>query len=249
MKIVNRFTPRPRDKATSREEKDISGQLVRLIDVLFALVIVQGALFYRPLFAAHGQRNAPTIIALALIMYTVVRSFVDWHILMESAPYQIVTSYRPSFSRRWSRRMQVRTLELWRLYADFLIVAAYSVLLLRAHVLLSDPAAALRFFFWTFPAIFCLYLMWGELLRHASRGRQQFREGLLLIVLGVSVVLAIAYHVTANEHTFSGYGTARNVVGLLIEAGIMVVYRHFNWKQQKTIADPLEPAPSGPVER
>lgn len=233
MAILNR--PTPIQSATDPEwEKDISGQLVRLIDILFGLVIVQGALFYRSILSAHGARNAPVILALALIMYTVVRSFVDWHTFMEHHPYRISTASHPTTRPRWSPPIQVRTLDLWRLYVDFIIVATYAVLLLRAHVLLSDPAADLRFFMYLFPGVFLLYLLWGELLRLSS-GALQFTAELLLIFIGLSLALAILYNVAYDHRWLTGYGTLRNLLAVGVAALIMAGYRFLNWKQQQTV--------------
>jgi hypothetical protein len=243
-KIVYSFDPVLRDAAMNESENKISARLVELIDVLFALVIVEGALFYRPLLAAHGHRNAPAVIALALIIYTVVRSFVDWHTSMEFTPYQIITSKKCKPIQRMGSTLEVRTLELWRLYVDFLIVASYSVLLLRAHVLLDEPGAGLRFLFWGFPAVFLLYLLWGRLLGRACGGRQ-FNKGLLFRVFLAATLLAIAYNVTYDEGWLAGHGTTRNVIALLLEALIMIVYRFYNWQQQRTIKD-ARPAPGGP---
>jgi len=243
MAIVNRYTAQSRTPETSKKEADVSGQLVRLIDLLFGLVIVQGALYYRPLLAAHGHVTAPAAVALALIMYTVVRSFVDWHTLMEHAPYQISTS-----TKRPSSLVQVRTFELWRLYVDFLIVATYSFLLLRGHVLLRNPAAELKLFFWSFAGIFALYWIWGKLLLQASGEKEeQFKEDLLFLALGASILLAIVYAVVLGNKLLAGHGTIRNIIALTIAFVIMVVYRWLNWKQQRTIDDsmtPSDPAPS-----
>jgi hypothetical protein len=233
MAIVNEPDAQDRTTELLEKETDVSGQLVRLIDLLFGLVIVQGALYYRPLLAAHGHVSSPAAIALALIMYTVVRSFVDWHTLMEHAPYRIVTS-----TKRLSSLLQVRTLELWRLYVDFLIVATYSFLLLRGHVLLKTPAAHLRLFFWSFAGIFALYWIWGELLHLASGADRQFKEKLLFIALGAAILLAAGYTVAAGDKHLAGDGIERNDIALGMAFVIMVLYRFGNWKQQKTINDP-----------
>jgi len=233
MAIVNEYPPSSRTAEASQKEADVSGQLVRLIDLLFGLVIVQGALYYRPLLAAHGHVTAPATVALTLIMYTVVRSFVDWHTLMEHAPYRIMTS-----TKRPSSLLQVRTLELWRLYVDFLIVATYSFLLLRGHVLLKTPAAHLRLFFWSFAGIFALYWVWGELLHLSSGEERQFKEKLLFIAVGAAILLASGYTATVGDKHLAGDGIKHNDIALAIAFAIMVLYRFGNWKQQKTINDP-----------
>jgi hypothetical protein len=235
MVFVLKPDPTPSTPKSEKRQRDVSGQLVRLIDILFGLVIVQGALFYRPILAAHGTRNWAVVLALALVMYTVVRSFVDWHTLMERNSYKISTSTAISL-RPWLRgALQARTLDLWRLYVDFVIVAVYSVMLLRAHVLLGSPAAGLRLFFWLFPGLFLLYLAWGELLRLRT-GTQEFEEGLLLAAIAASGSLAALYNVAYASGWLADHGMARNIFFLTTEFVIMVLYRCFNWEQTPTTA-------------
>jgi hypothetical protein len=243
MSITSHLDPEPRNERNTAQEKDVSERLLDLIDILFGLVIVEGALYYRSILAAHGHRNLPVVIALALIMYTAVRSFVDLHSLMEYAPYQIMTE-EPRSCQWLCEPVKLRTLELWRLYTDFLIVAAYSVMLLRAHALLDDQAAGLRFLMWSFPALVVLYLFWGELFRQ-SAGRQQFKVSLLVWTLVGSIVIAIAYNLTWDLKLLAGHGTLRNVIFLALEAALMCGYRSRNWRQQLTIATarPRLPAP------
>jgi len=239
MRITDRFPSESRtDEQTDTEER-VSDRLLNLIDILFGLVLVEGPLAYRSILTAHGHRNLPVVIALLLIVYTAVRSFVDWHVLMEYAPYQIMTEESRKL-RLLCEPVRLRTLELWRLYLDFLIVAIYSLMLLRAHVLLDDQAAGLRFLMWTFPALFVLYLLWGALYRQAT-GPQQFNKRLLLLALLGSCALAIAYTVVWDKHTLAGHGTLRNVGFLLGEAGLMACYRSRNWLQQRTITEARPP--------
>lgn len=198
----------------------MSSQLVRLIDLLFALVLVQGAVHYRSVFGVPSHIGLQVVLALLLVYYTVVRSFIDWHIAMESAPYRIM-------------RSQCRTSELRRVYVDFLIVALYSFMLLKAHVLLTAPDAGLRLFFWSFPVLYALYLVWGWL-RARAYHVQQFSERLLVLCLGLSIVLAAAYEAIFGT-TAAGRRTV-NSVALASALVLMACFRHFNWRQQPVIA-------------
>jgi hypothetical protein len=108
-------------------------------------------------------------------------------------------------------------------------------MLLRAHALLDDQAAGLRFLMWSFPALLVLYLCWGELFRQ-STGGQQFKESLLWRALAASIAIAVAYNIAWDLKLLAGHGTLRNAVFLAAELALMCTYRFWNWRQQRTIA-------------
>jgi hypothetical protein len=227
--LVRQGAVEDRDDAPAGNEQRevaISGQVVRLIDLLFGLVIVQAAVTYRSAFRAHeNHASSAVIVALVLVLYTVVRSFIDWHIHMEGNPFQMKTSAARNI---FGRTVQIRTIERWRLYVDFVIVAAYSFLLLRAHVLLAGPGESIQLFFWTFPTIYLLYLVWGELLA-TTTGEERFSPRLLLAALVVSVILAVLYM------TLGETGVGYNALFLSLELLLMLGYRALNWSQDDTI--------------
>jgi hypothetical protein len=225
----------------SAREADISAQLVRLIDFLYGLVIVQGAIVYRSIFTARdNDASVSVILALAVIFYTVIRSFIDWHTVMEDKPFQIKTSAK---RRLLGKERQIRTIDMWRLYLDFVIVAVYSLLLLRAHVLLEEPNATLKVFFWTFAGIYLLYLLWGELQFVTNRKQmpddtRDFSPSLLIVTLVLSILITAGYTLTVDEHWWSGRGP--NILFLAVEFALMWWYRWRNWRQHDTILSARE---------
>lgn len=202
-----------------RREIATSGHLVRLIDVLYALGLAQGAVTYRSIFGTPSDMSVQVVLALVLVYYTIARSFIDWHIAMESGPYRIM-------------RADHRTSELRRVYVDFAIVALYAFMLFKAHPLLESPDAGLRLFFWAFPMLFALYLLWGRLRRHAH-GSQQFSPALLLLFLVLWLVLAVAYEIVFESCDLD-HRTV-NAIALGLALLLMACYRHFNWQQQEVI--------------
>src|SRR5262249_40792631 len=136
-----------------------------LIDVLYALVLVQGAEAYRSLFVnggefLHFERFLPVALALVLVFFTAIHSFIDYHLAAEDQPYQFLDRKR-------------RQKDLVRYYLDIVIVGTYSFILLKCHILLDSPGGDLTFAFFTFPALFLLFIGWGELRRRTAPNAQQ----------------------------------------------------------------------------
>jgi hypothetical protein len=202
-----------------RRQRDLSRQMTVLIDVLYALVLVQGAEAYRSLFTRtdefeHISSFLPVVLALALIYFTAIQSFIDYHFASEEQPYQ--------FLHKTKRRN-----DLWRFYLDVLIVGLYSFILLKCHVLLDSPGGDLALAFLTFPAIFLLYIAWGWLRKTAVSGaKQAYSPWLLLLFFGLYGLLFVAYICTSN-------GWVGNSEFLFAGLLMMVVYRLLNWRQKR----------------
>ena len=165
-------------------QTELSRQLVRLVDVLYALVLVQGAVFYRYIFKApgyfeHPAKWIPVTLALVLIYFMTVQSFLDYHLASEDQGYQILDKAH-------------RRGDLSRYYLDVVIVGTYSFVLLKSHTLITQPAADLTATVWSLPAVFCLYWVWG-MLRRATGAGQRYSARLLALAGALYVVLAVAY--------------------------------------------------------
>lgn len=201
------------------KQRNLSGQLVVLIDVLYALVLVGGAEAYRSLFTTGGEfrhvsRFLPVILALVLVYFTAIHSFIDYHFAAEDQPYQFLDKSK-------------RRTDLWRFYLDVVIVGLYSFVLLKSHVLLNSPGADLAPVFFTFPAIFLLFLWWGSLRKEtAPDDDQPYRVWLLGLCLLSYGILALAYAATSN-------GWLGNSEFLFIALLIMIFYRWRNWRQNR----------------
>lgn len=208
---LDRLTPEQHESATS-------GHVVRMIDFFFALVLVQGILRFSDTVAAPWRSNVPAVLALILIFYTVIRSFVGWHAAIEERRYKLFTP-------------AVRTTELWRVYIDVLIVVVYAYLLLAARPLQDDAGHDLTRLLWGFPVLFALYACWGQF-RRVAWGPDNFS----LLTLGwfgsAFVVLALAYQL--NPFGFHGSEGVGNAMALVAAWALMAAYRCLNWWQLDT---------------
>jgi hypothetical protein len=208
-----------------QRQRELSRQLTRLVDVLYALVLVQGAVYYRSLFTIGDKFSEfelflPVVLALALTYFTAIQSFIDYHLASEDQPYRLLDSAR-------------RRRDLWRFYLDVVIVGLYSFILLKCHVLIADPAADLRAVFWALAVIFALYLIWGTLRWRAkpdqkgSTTEQPYKPRLLWVCLGLYLGLAFAY-----AEMYGGWiENSAFLGGALL---IMAFYRWMNWSQNRT---------------
>jgi len=206
------------DDNRALRQRDLSRQLIVLVDVLYALVLVGGAEAYRSLFTMgdefhHLSHFLPVVLALILIYFTTIHSFIDYHLASEDQPYQFLDRLR-------------RRVDLWRFYLDILIVGLYSLALLKSHVLLDDPGADLTPVLFIFPGLFLLFIVWGALRQQTAEGNQRYSPSLLYLVFAVYFLLAVTYTCTSN----GWFGNAEFLVAALL---IMFLYRVVNWRQNR----------------
>ena len=204
-------------------QAEVSRQVTGLIDVLYGLVLVQGAVSYRAIFVEPGEflhppRFLPVVAALVLVYFIAVQSYVDFHLAAEGQPYR--------FLNKGKRRM-----DLWRFYLDILIVGLYSFLLLKCHPLIGSPDADLRPVFIAIPVIFVLYLLWGALRSgcspfHGFATAQRYSPLLLFVFLVAFVFLAGVYLLLPATWQV-------NAAFLSAALAIMAGYRWLNWNQNR----------------
>ncbi|MBK5218945.1 MAG: hypothetical protein JJE35_04050 [Thermoleophilia bacterium] len=206
---LDRETPEQAEAATS-------SHLVRMIDFFFALVLGQGLIRFADVVEAPFAANVPVWIALVLIYYTVVRSFVAWHAAIET--------------RRYKMSSKVRTTELWRVYIDVLIVAAYAYMLFCAEPLIEHGGADMHRLLWAFPMLFILYGVWGHF-RRVAWGDDGFNLKILAGFCGLYVLIAAAYTVIPSN-TFSISDETANILVLTVCLVAMGVYRYINFWQE-----------------
>lgn len=192
-----------------------SQQLVGVIDVLLALILVEGALSYKELFTGHSRINAAVLLALALVYYTALRSFIDWHLAMEERPYLILDR-------------NARSRELGRVVLDFGIMATYTFLLLRAHVLIDDPGADLLALALAYPAIYVMYMAWNWLQKRAYNSERFTQRPLWAATAAASILVGLYLFAPP----LGMEDELRNILLILVELGIMAAFRHVNWQQQ-----------------
>lgn len=214
------------DRATPEEqEADISGHLVRLIDFFFGLVIAQGVLRFDTVFKEPWNATPQVLVALVIIYYTVVRSFIAWHSAIEQWRYRVLVS-----------KDRIRTIELWRVYTDIFIVIVYAFLLLTAEPLIHDEGADISAFLFGFPVLFALYVLWGRLRRIAWGGNDPFNLLYLVFFGFASFVVAGVYKLNPDIGISEALGNtiALGCIGLL-----MVLYRFINFWQGEIYRDAI----------
>jgi hypothetical protein len=217
----------PLDRATPEEQEvDISGHLVRLIDFFFGLVIAQGVLRFDTVFRAPWDANPQVLLALFVIYYTVVRSFIAWHSAIEQWRYRVLVP-----------KNRIRTVELWRVYVDILIVIVYAFLLLAAEPLAHDGGADISAFLFGFPTLFVLYALWGRLRRIAWGGsKDPFNFWYLALFGSLAFTIAVVYRLNPDVGISEALGNAIAIgcVGL-----VMVFYRFINFWQGELYRDAI----------
>lgn len=221
MSLVNRGDKYSLQEVPNCKQRqlELSRQMTRLVDVLYALVLVQGAVYYRALFTlgdrfslSHLERWVPVLLALSLIYFTAIQSFIDYHFASEDRPYQLLD-------------LRYRATDLARFYCDVFIVGVYSFVLLKCHVLLAAPGSDLTPVLLAFVLIFLLYLVWGHLRRKTSgESNQPFSPVLLWLAVAAYAAIAVLYNVLPT-----GWGA--NAIALCLALVVMLGYRVLNWKQ------------------
>ncbi len=230
-KLVKSHGHRERTPPLEALELRTSEQLVAIIDVLLGLTLVEGAFAYKSMFTHGSTANWPAMLAMVLVYLTALWSFVDWHIAMQVVPYRIQTK-----GTRGSERARVAL--------DFLLMASYSFLILRAHVLIGDAGADLLAVAITYPAIYAGYILWG-LLRNRAIAAQELDldaySWLLLALMGVLTgVLLWGYAHWRHGSRLGMSAEDFNVLFLALELLILVSYRSINSLQQLTMKANLE---------
>ncbi|MGV8084315.1 MAG: hypothetical protein AB2L09_11885 [Coriobacteriia bacterium] len=222
------------------QERQLSTMMVRMVQVLFAVVLGQSLLLYREAVVnPFRSTNWLLLLALITIYLTTILSWIDWHRSVELNPYQIATTPPPppkifrqirtlaisgllkSLRTYYSRLWQVLR-EYSRIAIDLLIVATYARMVLTANALQYDPRTTLLPFLVNLPAIFVLYLAAGYL-RRGTYGRRASRTHSLWMFFALNTALVIGYW--ALHSLRSPNATLVNAVALALAAALMLVYR------------------------
>lgn len=204
------------DRSTlEHSEAATAGHLIDLIDVFFALVLGGGILKFSRTFSAPWDSNLPAILALGVIYYTVIRSYLGWHQAVETRRYRIIAK-------------GAKTTELWRVYIDVLIVTVYAYMLLVAQPLQHHPGADIAPLLFAFPVIFALYWVWGYL-RQVAWGRDDYTAWVLVGFGALCAAVAFGYrfsplHISASR-------AVANDICLVATWLLMIIYRMINFSQ------------------
>jgi hypothetical protein len=214
----------PRDAAPEAGPTDLdlgaSEKLTSLIDLLFALVLTLPVVLTsdQDVVRAPWHSNIPAVVALFISYYVVIRSFVDWHIAMQDAPY-------------WIRTSSLKAWELRRVYVDFAIVILYVMLFLSTGALPTHAGTDISEFLLLLAAIIALYVIWGTLRHLVYETYHEFRFRILALAFVGFLAVWGAYRLDRVSVHWVTNNTTRNSLALALAASVLLAYRRRNWKE------------------
>lgn len=200
------------------EQRWISDNLVRLVQFVFSLVLVQGLLLFREdLLDPLQGKNTTALVALFGVYITTILSWMDWH----------VTMYRNQY-------VVAEALEKLRLFIDLMIVAAYAYLLFTAHALLGRPRGDLLPHLAGYVIVFLLYALAG-VIRRIKHGPKATRLTAILVGWALFAVLWLAYWGLSRGHFPHIWENklALNFSTLAFTVGFMIAYRALRRRLQR----------------
>jgi len=188
----------------------VSDQLVRLVQIVFALVLAQSLFLFRGVVTHPLEAgNRVATLALVAVFTTTVLSWVDWHTTMVFSPY--LTRERP---------------EKMRLFADLLVVIAYAYLLFSVEPLVGHPQDSVLRHLAGYPLAFIGYVVSG-VTRRRTYGAAASRLYPIRVFLGLYTVLWLSYWLVWSHRAVfhSGVEVTINVVSLSLVITLMIIYR------------------------
>ena len=194
---------------SSFDQHRVSDQLVRLVQVFFALVLAQGLFLFRAaLLSPVTHENRIAVLACACVFYTTVSSWVDWHVAMAHRPYD---------TRQHAER--------FRVYADVGVATLYAYLLFTIEPLVGHPDGSLTRHLVGYPLVFGAYLLSG-VLRQWTHGRSASKRKPLVIGFVAYVVLVLVYFYSRPLVSLEWH-VRLNAVALVSALGLMWSYRAY----------------------
>lgn len=201
------------------DSRHMSDQLVRLVQIVFALVLAQSLFLFRPVVTNPiAPAHQTAALALLTVFISTVLSWIDWHVTMEYHPYDTM-----------------RKVDVARLWADLLVVVSYAYLLFTIEPFMSRPEADIGRHLLGYPLVFLFYLASGAARRRAY-GPAASRMPPIVLFFAVFAGLATAYELELYEYAspLRGNPALRNTCALLLAFGTMVSYRVFRvWYRKR----------------
>lgn len=192
-------------------DRRISDQLVRLIQLTFAVVLAQSFFLYRDLVLdPFSPSHALATMALATLLVTAVLSRIDWHITMELRPYN------------FSALNIHRVTEQFRLGLDLFIVITYAYMFFAIIDFDHDPSRSIARYLIGFPIIFAAYYL-GGLARQRTHGRLASNPAPIVLAGSAYIALYFVYRVAyagLPNHAWANAGAI--VVAFAVIAGYRV---------------------------
>ena len=188
----------------------VSGNLVALVDIVFAVVIAESLIRYEDII--FRPTWGLSFASIMLVYFTVVLSWVDYHVSMDKYPYN-----------------RNRTAWWLRFFADVMIVVVYTYLLFAVHGV--DLKGTLARFLPGFGVVFFLYLVsgFGRFLEHGGEA-SNFK---LIIFFGALLcLLAGGYAAVQNAlpDWFADWKKQVNWASVGLAFALVIAYRVTRWR-------------------
>ena len=192
----------------------ISGNLVALVDIVFAVVIAESLIRYEDII--FRPTWGLSFASIMLVYFTVVLSWVDYHVSMDKYPYN-----------------RDKTMWWLRFFADLMIVVVYTYLLFAIHRV--DLGGTLARFLPGFAIVYLLYFISG-LARCCEYDREASRFKLIAVFGAFLCLLAVGYAVIQNAlpDSFADWKKQINWASLGLAFTLIVAYRVTRWQSLAT---------------
>ena len=194
-----------------QDQQRVSDQLVRLVQVFFALVLGQSLVVFKVVLLDPFS-HALAAFAWGTVFYTIVASWIDWHVVMARRPYD-------------TRQLVDR----FRIYSDVAIAVLYAYLLFTIETLINDPGATLVYHLIGYPLVFALYLASG-LLRRWVHGQKASRPSHIVGAFIAYFLLTIGYHLAWTH----GHVDAENQNALTVTIVLLLMFG-YRWLRRLRI--------------
>lgn len=195
----------------TEQDKRISDQLVRLIQVIFGIVLAQSLGRYDTVILSPFSKNhILAFCALITVFTATILSWIDWHITMEKRPY----NFGPGEPLRIYHKLRV--------FSDVLVVTLYAYVLFAIKKFSDDSSGDISGFIIGFVYIYAGYLISGALRRRVY-GRLASKLQLIIIFGIIFFAYYFIYAYLFKLELIKGAALNVGAIGLLFTT--MVLYR------------------------
>jgi hypothetical protein len=204
------------------KEEWFSGQLVLVIQLVFAIVIAQSLSDQRAIVTDPANpTNRVAALALVVVYLTALWSWIRWHKSITGLRYRLYDE-----QRFWERARDTA-----RFYLDLFIVIAYAYLLFRIDPMKDHNAVGLARFLDGYIVVGLLYFVWSFVRLPVSRRRLTRNGVYLLILVGIRWLYPELRH-DSDLLLISIGNIAANYIALLAIFAATVGYRFLkpSWK-------------------
>jgi len=195
----------------TEQDRRVSDQLVRLIQVIFGIVLAQSLVRYDTVILSPFSKNHILAFCGLITVFTAtILSWIDWHITMEKRPYNLGAGE------------PLRIYHTLRVFSDVLVVTLYAYILFAIKKFSDDASGDISGFILGFVYIYAGYLISGTL-RRKVYGRLASKIGL---IFNFEIIFFAFYFIYAYLFKLELIkGAALNTGAIALLFATMVLYR------------------------